>query len=438
MDQLACNRARATPRAGARVKQCCFRSTRLVVRIQALAQSDDRELAYTTRRGFVAGVLGAWGGVGALLGSVRPASALTLEQVTPPVVPAPPLPPREAAIVSAFERANYSIVNVVDILLPGRAAANPEVDIPEGNGTGLIWDAEGHIVTNYHVVLNSLKGLTGPNPAANRPRVAKVTLLNAAEGGLEQTFDAVLVGADRTRDLVVLQLAGAVPPGALRPAALGSSSGVRVGQQCLAIGNPFGFSHTLTTGIVSALNRDIKSQLGTTIPGGIQTDAAINPGNSGGPLLDSSGAVIGINTAIFTPTGSSAGVGFAIPVDMVKSVVPQLIANGRVVRPSLDAQIAPDTVAARLNVGRGALIQSVTAGGAAEKAGLLPTRRGLSGIVAGDVIQAINGRPVNSAGDLLVALDGLAAGERAELRIVRSGDQGLQELSVAVTLSAEK
>ncbi|KAG2444679.1 hypothetical protein HXX76_001423 [Chlamydomonas incerta] len=380
---------------------------------------------------------GAAAGGGVLLGGTQPAGALTLEQVTPPIVPAPPLPPREAAIVAAFERANYSIVNVVDLLLPGRAAASPEVDIPEGNGTGLIWDGEGHIVTNYHVLLNSLKGLSGPNPAANRPRVAKVTLLNAAEGGLEQTLDAVLVGADRTRDLVVLQLVGA-PAGAAVPAALGSSGALRVGQQCLAIGNPFGFSHTLTTGVISALNRDIKSQLGTTIPGGIQTDAAINPGNSGGPLLDSSGAVIGINTAIFTPSGSSAGVGFAIPVDMVKSVVPQLIANGRVVRPSLDAQIAADTVAARLNVGRGALIQSVVAGGAADKAGLLPTRRGLSGIVAGDVIQAINGRPVNSAGDLLVALDGLPAGQAAELRVVRSSDQGLQELSVAVTLSAEK
>ncbi|KAG2444682.1 hypothetical protein HXX76_001426 [Chlamydomonas incerta] len=280
-------------------------------------------------------------------------------------------------------------------------------------------------------------------------RLFPVTLLNAAEGGLEQTLDVVLVGADRTRDLVVLQLVG-VPAGAAVPAALGSSGALRVGQQCLAIGNPFGFSHTLTTGVISALNRDIKSQLGTTIPGGIQTDAAINPGNSGGPLLDSSGAVIGINTAIFTPSGSSAGVGFAIPVDMVhaagrvgvcirvKSVVPQLIANGRVVRPSLDAQIAADTVAARLNVGRGALIQSVVAGGAADKAGLLPTRRGLSGIVAGDVIQAINGRSVHSAGDLLLALDGLAAGQAAELRVIRSSDQGLQELSVAVTLSAEK
>ncbi|GIL87505.1 hypothetical protein Vretifemale_15471 [Volvox reticuliferus] len=202
--------------------------------------------------------------------------------------------------------------------------------------------------------------------------------------------------------------------------------------------NPFGFGHTLTSGVISALNRDIRSQLGTTIPGGIQTDASINPGNSGGPLLDSTGRVIGINTAIFTPTGSSAGIGFAIPVDMVKVVIPQLIQNGKVVRPSLDAQIASDSVAQRLKVSKGALIQMVTPGGAADKAGLLPTRRGLSGIILGDVIQAVNGRPVNSGGDLLVALDSLTVGDTAKLQLVRSTDQGLQELELSVVLGKDK
>ncbi|EFJ43542.1 trypsin family [Volvox carteri f. nagariensis] len=348
---------------------------------------------------------------------------------------------REAAIVSVFERNTYSIANVVDVALQGRAAASPEVDVPEGNGTGFIWDDQGHVVTNYHVLLSSLKGL-GPDPAgrggsgASPPLVAKVTLTNPGND-VEQTFDAVLVGADRTRDLVVLQLVGA-PASVLRPVQLGSSGSLRVGQQCLAIGNPFGFGHTLTSGVISALNRDIRSPLGTTIPGGIQTDASINPGNSGGPLLDSSGRVIGVNTAIFTPTGSSSGVAFAIPVDMVKRVVPQLIQNGKVVRPSLDAQIASDSVAQRLKVGRGALIQAVSSGGAADKAGLLPTRRGLSGIITGDVIQAVNGRPVNSGGDLLVALDGLAAGDTAKVKVIRSTDQGLQELELSIVLGEEK
>ncbi|PNH07229.1 Protease Do-like 8, chloroplastic [Tetrabaena socialis] len=194
----------------------------------------------------------------------------------------------------------------------------------------------------------------------------------------------------------------------------------------------------MITGVVSALGRDIKSQLGTTIPGGIQTDASINPGNSGGPLLDSAGRLIGVNTAIFTPTGSSSGVGFAVPVNMVKRVVPQLIQFGRVSRPSLEVQIANDGVAQRLKVGRGALIQAVTPGGAGDKAGLLPTRRGLSGIVTGDVIQGVNGQAVNSSGDLLAALDALAAGDEATLRFIRSTDQGLQELECKVTLAQDK
>ncbi|GLI70035.1 hypothetical protein VaNZ11_014773, partial [Volvox africanus] len=391
---------------------------------------------HVTRRNILLG----W----AALGATAPAKSVTLEEVTPETVAGglSLLPPREAAVVSLFARNTYSIANIVDVALQGRTAASPEVDVPEGNGTGFVWDDEGHVVTNYHVVLNSLKGLgsdpagRGGGGAAARPKVAKVTLLNPTND-TEQTFDAVLVGADRTRDLVVLQLVGA-PPSALQPVQLGSSASLRVGQQCLAIGNPFGFGHTLTSGVISALNRDIRSQLGTTIPGGIQTDASINPGNSGGPLLDSGGRLIGVNTAIFTPTGSSAGIGFAIPVDMVKLVVPQLIQNGKVVRPSLDAQIASDSVAQRLKVSRGALIQTVAPGGTADKAGLLPTRRGLSGIVLGDVIQVVNGRPVNSGGDLLAALDSLAAGDTVKLQLIRSTDQGLQEVVLSVVLGEEK
>ena len=155
---------------------------------------------------------------------------------------------------------------------------------------------------------------------------------------VQRSYEARLVGADRPRDIAVLKINAA--PDQLRPLQLGQSSSLRVGQQCLAIGNPFGFDHTLTTGVISGLNREIKSQAGSVIPGGIQTDAAINPGNSGGPLLDSSGRLIGVNTAIFTPTGTSAGVGFAIPVDTVSRVVPQLITKGRVTRPSLGVVVS--------------------------------------------------------------------------------------------------
>lgn len=351
------------------------------------------------------------------------------------------MPPREAAVISVFERNTYSVTNIFDVTLQGRVPTTPEVDVPEGNGTGFIWDDQGHVVTNYHVLLSSLKGLgaAAADPTAGGtkapPRIAKVTVLGP--DGVEQTFDGLLVGADRARDLAVLRLANA-PRDRLRPVVLGDSGALRVGQQCFAIGNPFGFGHTLTSGVISALDRDIRSQLGTTIPGGIQTDASINPGNSGGPLLDSAGRVIGVNTAIFTPTGSSAGVGFAIPIDTVKRVVPQLITYGKVVQPTLDVQIASDAIAQRLKVGRGALVQGLTAGGAGDKAGLLPTRRGLSGIITGDVIQAVNGRPVNSGGDLLAALGGLAVGEVVKLRVIRSSDQGLQELELTATLAQEK
>jgi S1-C subfamily serine protease len=166
-------------------------------------------------------------------------------------------------------------------------------------------------------------------------KVAFVTLEDRA--GKQQAYPAYLVGADRPRDLAVVKVNA--PVNVLQPIVLGDSAALRVGQQCLAIGNPFGFDHTLTTGVISGLNREIRSQAGSVIPGGIQTDAAINPGNSGGPLLDSSGRLIGVNTAIFTPTGTSAGVGFAIPVDTVARVVPQLIAKGRVTRPALGVQV---------------------------------------------------------------------------------------------------
>lgn len=190
---------------------------------------------------------------------------------------------------------------------------------------------------------------------------------------------------------------------------------------------------------MSGLNRDIRSQAGSLIPGGLQTDAAINPGNSGGPLLDAAGRVIGVNTAIFTNTGTSAGVGFAIPIDTVKLVVPQLIESGRVTRPALGVQIASDSVAQKLRVTRGALIQAVLPGSTAIKAGLLPTRRGLSGILPGDSIIAINATAVNSGADLAGLLDRLQVGQTVEAKILRFTDQQQPtEMSVTLTLEQEK
>jgi S1-C subfamily serine protease len=229
------------------------------------------------------------------------------------------------------------------------------------------------------------------------------------------------------------------PEAALQPALLGSSAALRVGQQVLAIGNPFGFQHTLTSGIVSGLNREIRSQVGSVIPGGIQTDAAINPGNSGGPLLDSSGRVVGVNTAIFTNTGTSAGVGFAIPMATVSRVVPQLIERGQVARAGLGVQVASEAVAQKLQVGRGALVQALVADGAGARAGLLATRRGLSGIVAGDVIVGIDGERVGSSGDLVNVLDQLAVGQEVRLQVQRAGDgAGLQLMTLTAVLQEDK
>uniref|UniRef100_A0A9I9DRC5 PDZ domain-containing protein n=1 Tax=Cucumis melo TaxID=3656 RepID=A0A9I9DRC5_CUCME len=272
-------------------------------------------------------------------------------------------------------------------------------EIPEGNGSGVVWDDQGHIVTNYHVIASAL----ARNPSAG-----------------QKNFEGKLIGADRTKDLAVLKVDASND--LLRPIKVGQSSSLKVGQQCLAIGNPFGFDHTLTVGVISGLNRDIFSQTGVTIGGGIQTDAAINPGNSGGPLLDSKGNLIGINTAIFTQTGTSAGVGFAIPSSTVVKIVPQLIQFGRVVRAGINVDFAPDLIANQLNVRDGALILQVPANSPAAKAGLLPTTRGFAGnIVLGDIIAAIDNKPVKNKAELYKLLDEYNAGDKIILKIKRGG-----------------
>eukprot|EP00850_Spirogloea_muscicola_P006523 SM000031S11532 [mRNA] locus=s31:127873:131993:- [translate_table: standard] len=347
--------------------------------------------------------------------AAAPPQRLTLDQVTPPVAPAGPLPPSEEATVALFEASTYSVVNVFDLTLRPQVSAAGQVEVPEGNGSGFVWDEDGYVVTNYHVIGSSLaRGLTPGKP------VARVTILTS--DGLRKNFEGTLVGADRAKDLAVLQVQ--VPPGLLRKLPVGSSSSLRVGQRCLAIGNPFGFDHTLTTGIVSGLNRDIYSQTGVVIGGGVQTDAAINPGNSGGPLLDSKGRLIGVNTAIFTRTGTSAGVGFAIPVDTVARIVPQLISYGKVIRPGLNVQFATDAVARQLSIQQGALVLSVPEGSAAAKAGLAPTRRGLAGnIVLGDILVGVDDTPIKSALEIPNKLDRCQVGDRVVLKVQRMGKQ---------------
>ncbi|GFZ19187.1 trypsin family protein with PDZ domain-containing protein [Actinidia rufa] len=226
------------------------------------------------------------------------------------------------------EKNTYSVVNIFDVTLRPQLNVTGVVEIPEGNGSGVVWDGQGHIVTNYHGVKCS-RGLQ----SAVSDLQCRHRRWPPFKSRVQKNFEGKLIGADRAKDLAVLKVEASEE--LLRPIKVGQSSSLRVGQHCLAIGNPFGFDYTLTVGVISGLNRDIFSQTGVTIGGGVQTDAAINPGNSGGPLLGSKGNLIGINTAIFTQTGTSTGVGFAIPSSTMVKIIPQLIQFGKSVRPPL-------------------------------------------------------------------------------------------------------
>ena len=275
------------------------------------------------------------------------------------------------------------------------------MEVPAGSGSGFVWDERGHVVTNFHVVQDSDS--------------QKVTLGDA-------TFDAKTVGFARDQDLAVLRIQA--PSQKLVPLRLGTSASLQVGQKVYAIGNPFGFDYTATNGIVSALGRTIRSPSNASIFDVIQTDAAINVGNSGGPLLDSGGRLVGVNTAIYSPSGASAGIGFAVPVDTVSRIVPELIAHGRVVRPVMgvgfDEQLSA-AVTRRLGI-EGVLIRQVYEGSGADSAGLAGTqvdRRGR--VIPGDVIQEIDAKPVRSTSDLLGRLGSYKPGATVTLTAWRDG-----------------
>jgi S1-C subfamily serine protease len=282
--------------------------------------------------------------------------------------------------------------------------------VPRGTGTGFVWDAQGHIVTNFHVI----QGGTA----------ARVTMAD------QTSFQAKLVGAFPDRDLAVLKIDA--PVAKLPPIAIGTSRDLQVGQRVYAIGNPFGLDQTLTLGIVSALNREIESFNGRTIRGVVQTDAAINPGNSGGPLLDSAGRLIGVNTQIASPSGASAGIGFAIPVDEVNRIVPRLIRDGRFVRPALGVTAGSANLSRSLNLPRGVALVQVTPGGPAARAGLQVFRRDRGGdIVQGDVITAINDEPVGDLDEMLSQLERRAPGESVTLTLWRNGQTRKQAVVLA-------
>ncbi len=309
------------------------------------------------------------------------------------------LTPQEMSTTTLFERVSPSVVNITSKAVRRDFFSLNVMEIPRGTGSGFVWDQAGHMVTNYHVVRGG--------------QSFEVTLAD------QSTWAAIPIGGAPEKDLAVLRIEA--PADRLRPIDIGTSSDLRVGQSVLAIGNPFGLDQTLTTGIISALGREIESQHGVPIRDVIQTDAAINPGNSGGPLLDSAGRLIGVNAAIVSPSGGYAGIGFAIPVDTVNWVVPDLIAYGKIQRPTIGIELAPDSVNRRLGLD-GLLVMQVVPDSGAEQAGLRPTIRDSRGQVQlGDVIVGVNGEPVRSASELRLRLEQRRGGDVVEVNLNRDG-----------------
>jgi S1-C subfamily serine protease len=312
--------------------------------------------------------------------------------------------------MAVFDKVSRSVVFISNTAIQRDFWSLDTMEVPQGSGSGFVWNKQGHIVTNFHVIY-------GANSI-------KVTLGDRVE------YKAAVIGADPDHDLAVLQIQA--PDDVLSPVTVGTSQDLRVGQKVLAIGNPFGLDHTLTTGVVSALGRTIKSLSNRTIEGVIQTDAAINPGNSGGPLIDGSGRVVGVNTQIVSPSGAFAGIGFAVPMDTVNRIVPELIKHGKLIRPGLGVSLVPDVMVRRWGI-KGLVIGKVWRAGAADKAGLKGARETVNGRVElGDVIVAVGGRPVASVDDLLDVMEAHRVGDQVTVEILR----GNRREKVAVTLQA--
>jgi S1-C subfamily serine protease len=318
--------------------------------------------------------------------------------------------PDEKTTINLFKQASPAVVHITTISVQRDFFSLNLYQIPEGTGSGFVWDANGNIITNFHVIQNA--------------DAAQVTLAN------QKIYQARRVGVAPDKDLAVLRIDA--PANELRPIPLGTSKELQVGQSVFAIGNPFGLDQSLTTGVISALGREIESVTRRPIQGVVQTDAAINPGNSGGPLLDSAGRLIGVNTAIYSPSGASAGIGFAIPVDTVNRIVPELIRSGRITRPGLGIQIAEEQIAERLGV-IGVLVVDVAPSGAAAKAGIRPTRREASGRVQlGDVITAVDSKKITSPNDLFLTLEKYRVGDSVNVTLLREG----KSVQTKITLEA--
>ncbi len=321
-------------------------------------------------------------------GQARDAGSIA---VAPLVVPEGKLGDWERSNIELFRSVAPSVAAITV-----EKVGNPRLGVAGGRGagSGFVWDRAGHVITNFHVIAG-----------------ADVVLVQLHAG---EPIKAKVVGGSEDYDIAVVKLVEV--PANLQPIAVGNSKTLQVGQAAYAIGNPFGLSRTLTTGIVSALERHLPTSQGREVRGVIQTDASINPGNSGGPLLDSSGRLIGVNTAILSESGASAGIGFAIPVHLVIRAVPQIIATGRAARPGIGIAAADERLAVQVGV-RGVIVAEVVPGSPAQKAGLVPLD--LARRTLGDVIVALNGKPVLTVADLASGLDDTGVGNDAVLTVQR-------------------
>jgi len=319
------------------------------------------------------------------------------------------LTPEEQNTIEIVRKTRNSVVFITNLQYVRDFFYSSSEAVPRGSGSGFVWDEQGHIVTNFHVIDEGDKFMVSfPN---------------------QKQIEAALVGRDSSRDIAVLKLKESVP--GLTPVTVGTSRDLQVGQKVVAIGNPFGFDHTVTVGIVSALGRSMLGAGDVTIRDMIQTDASINPGNSGGPLLDSSGELIGMNTMIATPSGGSIGVGFALPVDTIRKIVPQIIQFGKVIRPDIGGiQFVRDEVAQRAGF-IGAVILEVTQGSRAYQQGLRGLTRDAYGrLLVRDVIVAISGTKIKSYDDLFNALDGYKIGDTVTLTVEREGKTRTVEMQL--------
>ena len=315
----------------------------------------------------------------------------------------------EQSTIDVFSKFSRSVVHITSLQTRRDRMTLDVAEIPQGTGSGFVWDQQGHIVTNFHVV-----------QMGNR---ASVTLND------NTTYPATIVGVAPDKDIAVLHIDA--PPQKLLPLPIGQSATLKVGQKVLAIGNPFGLDQTLTTGVVSGLGREIKSVTQHSISDVIQTDASINPGNSGGPLLDSAGRLIGINTAIYSPSGANAGIGFAVPVDTVNSIVPRLLRDGKILRPGLGLQPLSDQAAMQNGID-GVIVLQVQPGGAADHAGIKGVTRDPDGLQLGDVIVKIDHIDVHVSNDLFRALDAHSVGDEVDVTVANRG----KRRTVKVTLQA--